>query len=364
MTLYRITVVAVLLAALLIGIELSDNWHGCEAYGNITKRHQSSACLNVVTVFEHDGYSMFADAYLALKPYEPRIQLEFQRFVLDLDTHQVYTPELGYVLRGNAFDAGGTKDYMSLMDASWVYLMTGDHSKAMLCALSATRLSGTDPLPLITLGLFAESSGRMSDCVTAYSSAIERDPAVLGSPFFTDFSRRNPEAAQLVTKIALLDQAQQERDPLSRSRAARISLYRGDVQGARRFAMDALRALPNLPGAWLTLAEADSSDSRNAGAYLCLQRALWLNPKDVSTSWLLSQDRVRAGDLRAALAYARLAKENRKQAFTQHANEVGLLYNRPTAIKNDVFPAPLFFYTQSGPSDEDIKALIATLQSL
>jgi len=181
---------------------------------------------------------------------------------------------------------------------------------------------------------------------------IEHSPrfifSVLGERYRSDHERTFMTAIS-IAKDHFHEQRDGRRDREGALKAAAslavLELYLGRIQDADADVRLALASLPDLAGAWLTLAEIEAVENNDSESVIRdLHRVVLLNPDDpvAREAFALSNDQIL--DLHG------------QQIWSDHANQVSRFYHVRLIVRNDVVPSSLTFLDQYEPSQTLIMA--------
>ncbi len=150
-----------------------------------------------------------------------------------------------------------------------VYLLDGDHGRAINQLEALAALEPTRPDRLVAVGLAQARAGRDDAAVATLSRAAERFSdapqvyAALGHVWLSE-AQRHGDPVALHKAVEALQHAASRADSASDTYAelGRAWLLSGDRQAAERALRQAIAKLPVLPDAFLLLAEITSRDGR------------------------------------------------------------------------------------------------------
>lgn len=257
--------------------------------------------------------------------------------------------------------ASQTGDYQWYLNAAWAHVICGDFVSAVCECRRAKSLSHGDPLAALSLGLMLEDAGDSSGAMRAYADGITADPRALRSQFFADLNLRKPLLAQKAVASAeenLATAADDGSNAVPAAKLGRLLLFEHRYAEAGRLLSRALYVLPNLGGAYLSIAEYYIALGRPDRGIASLKKGLYLDPSDPLIPWILATELATEGQFTSAVEYGKITRFLLLHLQTEHSRQVSHLYATGVVIMNDALPQTLLSYTGDIPRIGEVNTAI------
>lgn len=208
---------------------------------------------------------------------------------------------------------------------AWTQRLLGHLDQSNILIEKAIQLAPFDFVYRASRALFAVWDQDDATATSNLAKALELAPQIASSQFFGDLQQTNPTIAADALQNAIVVLALQAGDPIADAKRARLYLVTGNFATAETLLYGSLSQLPNLGGAWRTLALVDQHEgkstltsARNA-AYILLG---------------IYHDKGSEGYAALRMGFQ----------YTPHSNRFSVRYHVPSPTMNDVFPQELLYY--------------------
>jgi tetratricopeptide (TPR) repeat protein/O-antigen ligase len=218
----------------------------------------------------------------------------------------------------------------------WIDSFLHDNQDAEMAFHRAIQSDPYDTPGLISLGLFYERLGHLSESEKLYARAIAVSPRVLRSPFWNQFESRRKELARRIVEDSIEMLLAESDSPIREARLGSIYAYIGKFNAARKEYIRAISALPDLSYAWSNLAYLEQRSQARVLRVSDLDKALLIDPSNVDAATQLAQLSLEAGN--TATAERLYVGALNQPTFSSHAERVGRVYGLPPPEPDDLLP--------------------------
>jgi tetratricopeptide (TPR) repeat protein/pimeloyl-ACP methyl ester carboxylesterase len=232
---------------------------------------------------------------------------------------------------------------------AWIDAILGNLPQAVAEAGRAVQMEDADFIYRLSHGFLLESNGQSEDAALEYQKAIILNPKVLSSVFFSDLRLRNSSLAAKVISSAITE-LKSSPDVISSAKLAALYVGTARYADADPLLTAVVHTLPNLSGAWLSLAESKLGSGNLAEASLDARRANYLDPRDPLPLRLLGDVEQKQGHTGLAKDFWKRAQIGAEQAATPHSRRMAERYATIFPFKNDLFPSFWLSYVSPNPA--------------
>lgn len=240
------------------------------------------------------------------------------------------------------------RDAVAYHDRAWIEHLLGDDVAADKDWREATTVDPGNAMFHLSYGMWLEESRDLQAAKAQYQVAIEISPAILDSPFFSQYRNRSPEAADSITRQAALmmeEKLHQGKDPVWEARLGKLYHSRGDLPRARQLLEDASQQLPNLPLVWLNLGEIHEGQGDSAQAMACYRKALAVDASIAEAYLDIGELELQRGQKKEAAQDLQMAIQKWQRVNPITAAHNNRLYAGPRQMIDDLLPTTLVWYT-------------------